>query len=260
MREHEAGPGVAALRCRHCGSEEPLPADARERVFVLRALAAGRPWETDPLRGPLVSMLGTFEGSAFRPTFASLAFVAVVVIAGTVHRLAASDPLAILGRSAVPGLSASELRDLQWSTAFTLVFPTALVLGVALGFVLAVARVRSLLRRELAPLVLATPSDSPATPSRCRRCGGDLPGPARALVDCSYCQATNVVAEDEVARTLAARMRQEGVMRPSEAAERLARIQEEASARMRVSAFVGFAGVLVASGLGSYLLLVSASR
>lgn len=258
MREvAPTGADVPVLVCEHCGASEPLPRDLQERVFALRTLGAARRWAEDPLRGTLVTWLARYEGNALATTLGSIGIVALCA-GGGVLVASTGDRLAILHRQSVPGLSDAALLDLQWSTAFWTVVTPVLLVSVALYVVAAMLRARWVLRREIAPLVMASAPPVPGEVERCRRCGADLPQLHASLRDCRHCGAANVVSPSGVVRAFVAAARASSTMRPHEVEAKLAQVEEQIRRETGRAAFGALVGGVALTFMLTYALVLLA--
>ncbi|MEZ4364303.1 MAG: hypothetical protein R3B48_29280 [Kofleriaceae bacterium] len=154
---------AVAMVCEHCGAAEELPAEEARRVLALRALRMERQWAEDAASGPALTYLRTMERAG--PLLLPYAF-GVVLVAATALRG---------GLTSAIGL------------------PLGVVVGAGLASFLALRVSRRRLRAVLGPLLRAAPG-LPGRAQRCRRCGGELPASAAALVECPFCQAPNLVS------------------------------------------------------------------
>jgi hypothetical protein len=168
--------------CGYCGTTEELPPDAAGRVRRLRGrLLALAQAERDVHEADL-SVARRIE--SFNRTW----------IAGTLK--AAAGPLTIIivviaANLAFPIGPWSDPMVLPLFTRLVVPFTTTLAC-IFLGYLVVSRRYR----RKLRPRLLARAPLQLGSPTRCRRCGGNLPDAREAFVRCLFCRATNLVTPE----------------------------------------------------------------
>jgi hypothetical protein len=182
-----------------------------------------------------------------------------LLYAGFALLLNRDDAWSTLLRTSQAGLTQAQFHQLKATVALQLTYVPATILSIGLAIAIAVARARGRLDRELAPLLVATPSEIPGAPEQCRRCGADLPHARSALRDCLYCRAANFVSAEGVVRALlSARVPAEHIS-PADAAKRLAQIRKRLLREWWSTLILGLAASPLLVGVCSYLLLVLVS-
>lgn len=172
------------VRCSYCDAQEQLPPDHAARVDRLRQRLAGLRAAKSHLSAAALRASSVFEGGVW--------------LKGTLK--AALGPAAlIIGLLVVPMICVSGQREgpiearvpAVAAGLFWLLLLIFLVGGMAVGFTLLSRRYRKVIR----PRILARPPTEEGGASRCRWCGGSLPGLRAPFVTCDWCGASNLLSE-----------------------------------------------------------------
>jgi hypothetical protein len=185
MRELPHGQvGVVLVGCDYCRNQEQLPAELGARVLVLRArlehLAAAR----DALQGPAKFVAQLSDARTWLPTLLVPIAAILVQLPATFNRLRPA-----LENQAVSPETKAELLGAALNAP-------AYVSGMILGMLLGLFATRWHYARALRPHYLARAPMQAGLPTRCRRCGGNLPPAAGAFTTCPHCRAQNLVTPE----------------------------------------------------------------
>jgi Zn finger protein HypA/HybF involved in hydrogenase expression len=261
MREcaGETAVDVSQLQCEYCGNSETLPLEQSERLFIVRSLASSRQWSVDPLRGPLVDLLGRFEDGRIRHSLLGIALMLLTVLGVLAFRYTEKKTPSLLTFRTMPGVTEKALLQMQRDEVFSTLFVPLLLLATGLGVGAAAFRARSALRRELAPLVLeAVPEDVGKTISSahcCRRCGAELPETNRSLRDCAHCGSANIVSAANALRIFVRAARAASTRGQLEVDELMATLQARFAREFTMASLVSLGGAFVMALVVSWLVV-----
>lgn len=173
------------LRCQHCGAAEQLPADALGRVLEIKnrlSLAASRAAQASGMDRALGHIYED-RGAWLRVTGLYLTIALLSMAMGVVSLWGAVEQASTVGQGtevllvALPGMLAAPM----------------LLLGGCIGVAVALTYGGVLYRRDVRPLLLASPPAYQGAPFGCRACGGALPMSRDIDVACPYCRTANLV-------------------------------------------------------------------
>lgn len=176
---------AGVVRCKHCGTSEQLPSDALGRALEIKARLALARSRAAQATGIDAALAHIYEDRRawLRVTGLYLA-VALVSTAGGI----AGGAEGVYRASAVgQGL---EVLLVMAPGLFAL---PSLLLGGCFGVAVSLAYGRGIYRREVRPLLLATPPIYEGAPFACRACGGPLPVSRDVDIACAYCSTSNLV-------------------------------------------------------------------
>jgi DNA-directed RNA polymerase subunit RPC12/RpoP len=170
------------VRCDFCGHREALPADAADRVAVLRRrLASVRAAHQDLAAGDrrIIAMIeGGWLSGTLKAATGPLTIILLLVVLPALAVDPHADPAA---------------RVIAVGHALALLVRLLAVVGAMVTAWLLVAR---RYRRVVRPRLLARVPAAPGSPARCRACGGPLTVDREAFVACPYCGATNLLTAE----------------------------------------------------------------
>lgn len=170
-----------SVQCRHCGAVDTLPGDELGRMLEIKNRLALAEQRALQVRGVDATLAAIFEDrmAFLRVGGLYVAVALIVVVMGTSQLV--SIPL-----EKIPTETLVELISAQ-------VTGPAIMLGIAVSFMLALAFGRMHYKKSLRPLLVARLPSEPGARARCRVCGGDLPEARGVDVRCIYCRSVNLI-------------------------------------------------------------------
>lgn len=179
-------PATVVVRCDYCGSREELPADAAQRVALLRTRLSEIRWAQQSLEAPAlaIAQLAETYPKLIAP---GVIFMVVVACLGSAQMLAHAFEVPAAGALRANLLLSALTGPLQIG------FVLASVVG---GAIFGLRRYAT----ELRPLLEARPPRQ-GDAYRCRCCGGPIHASSHhgAFLTCSYCSTQNLLGPSTAA-------------------------------------------------------------
>jgi hypothetical protein len=181
------GPGAlgpdGSLNCPYCGRREQLPANELDRMMEMRRRLSAAAMQAEQCKGIERALFSIFESTSMFSGmlgvyFAFAAFMLVYSLVSA-YSVITTTPEAYL--------------PLMLVHVFT---GPMFVLGLPVSATIALAFGRRRYRKEIRPIFMARPPETPGAPARCRVCGGSLPDSKDALLNCRYCHTASVVTPE----------------------------------------------------------------